>query len=308
MWFRNLSVFQSSQPFDWSPVKLDEMLSRAHCPAITQQALSVDGFVAPVKGDERMVHEVNGLILATYQETARLLPGAVIKEELDERIQQIEAQEGRKPGRKERADLKDQITFELMPKAFTRSRRIPFLIDMMRHRIIIDGSGSRAEQVVATLRKAVGDLPVKPPGAEHAPAAAMTAWLRNPAILPAGLTLGDRCELKADSDAGASVRFTAMDLGCDEILAHLDTGMAVVKLNLCWNDACEFDLSDTLEIKRLRPLDMLRENIDAIDEEDVLAELLAHISLQGGLMREILDRLYTFFGDESQAPTPAPAR
>ena len=300
MWFRTLSVYISNKPFPWSSAELNELLTSVPCPPISQQALSVDGFVTPLREDDRIVLESDHLLLGAWQETSRLLPAAVIKEELDERVQLIEDRDGRKPGRKERADLKDQITFELMPKAFTRSRRIPFMIDMLRHRILVDAPANRAEQVIAALRKAVGDLPVKPPGADHAPSAAMTAWLRAPDTLPGGITLGDRCELKADNEAGTSVRYTAIDLGNAEIMSQLDNGMAVVKLNLCWDDAFEFDLSDKLEIKRLRALDLLNEKMDSLDSEDAVSELLARISLQGSPLRMLLDRLLDFFTDTDQ--------
>lgn len=296
MWIKNLCVFQSPEPFAFSAAELEEYLDATRCPKITSQALSAEGFVPPLKDQAAMLHIGEGLLYCVYQETARLLPGAVVKEELEERVLEIEAKEGRRPGRKERADLKDEITFELMPRAFTRSRRTHLLIDTLRHRVLIDSaSDTRAEQALSMLRKAVGSLPVTRPTANISPATQMSAWLKDPAQLPAGFTLGDRCELKSTSDEGASVRFTAVDLSREEILAHLETDMQVVKLNLVWNDEFEFDLTDTLQLKRIKPLDIAQDNLDNLRDDDALAELMARISLQNGLLRTVLDRLYQHF-------------
>ena len=120
-------------------------------------------------------------------------------------------------------------------------------------------------------------------------------WLRDTKLLPEGFTLGDRCELKGVKDEGAAVKFTAVDLGQEEILAHLETGMVATRINLAWQDSLELDINEKLEIKRIKPLDLLQENIDALDADDAVAELQARISLQGKVLREALDSLYGYF-------------
>ncbi len=296
MWMRNIAVFSGADAMPWSVAELDQMLAQHVCKPVGQQSVSSEGFVPPLKGQDPMAFSVDGFIHCVYQETVRLLPGPVIKELLDEKVEQIEQDQGRRVGRKEKADIKDQITFELLPRAFTRSRRINVLIDSERQRLLVDASSaSRAEQVVSTLRRAVNSLPVTWPSAQTAPAESFGLWLRDPTVMPDGFTLGDRCELKGIQDQSASVRFSAVDLGREEILAHLDADMFPVRVNLCWNDELEFDLADTLEIKRLRPLDLIRDNINNIDAEDAVAELLARISLQGHALRAALDSLYAHF-------------
>lgn len=293
MWIKNLTVFLGAEPFPWSAADLEERLDQHRCPPCGRQSLSSEGFVPPLKGEDRMVVVADGFLYCVHQEIARLLPGPVIKEELDEKVEQIREQEGRPVGRRERAELKDQITFELLPRAFTRSRRTGVLIDLERRRILVDSaSDSRAEQIVAALRKAVDSLPVTRPTAASATTAAFGEWLRDPASLPEGFTIGDRCEFK-DGD-GASVRITALDLSREEILAHLEQ-LAAVKVNLCWNDEMEFDLQQDLAIKRLKPLDLIQENIDNINAEDALEELMARLSLQGATLRAALDSLYDYF-------------
>ena len=91
------------------------------------------------------------------------------------------------------------------------------------------------------------------------------------------------------------MKFTAVDLGQEEILAHLETGMVATRINLAWQDSLELDINDKLEIKRIKALDLLQENIDAMDADDAVAELQARISLQGNVLREALDGLFGYF-------------
>lgn len=297
MWMKNLTVFVADTPFSWSVAELDDLLAKHPCPSCSSQALSAEGFVPPLKDQDPMVYAVDDVLYLMHKEEARLLPAAVIREQVDEKVTFIQDEEGRKVGRKEKAEIKEQVVFELLPKAFTTSRRTAVLIDMARQRILVDTpSANRAEQIISALRKAIGSLPVTYATAKGSPAQAFSQWLQDPKQLPEGFTLGDRCELKGTKDEGATVRFTAVDLGQDEILAHLQTGMVAVKVNLAWQDALELDVNDKLEIKRVRALDTIKENIDNLDADDAVSELLARISLQAPVLRDSLDALFHYFG------------
>ena len=228
-----------------------------------------------------------------------MLPGTVIKEELDEKLQHIQLEEGRKVSAKEKAEMKEQVVFDLLPRAFTRSTRTMVLLDMDRNRVMVDASsGGRAETVVSCLRKALGSLPVTYPAVDLSPSSSFTNWLRTTALLPEGYTLGDRCDLKSTQDDGSAVKFTAVDLSQEEILAHLETGMVSTRLNLAWKDDIELDLNEKLEIKRIKALDVMKENIESMDAADAVEELQAQISLQGGVLREALDSLYGYFSHQ----------
>ena len=301
MWIKNLIVFLADEPLSFSVGELEEKLDQHRCQPCGSQSLRTDGFVPPIKGHDAMAYEVDGFILLTHQETTRLLPGPVIKEMLDERVEQIQQEESRKVGRKEKADLKEQIVFELMPRAFTQSRRINLLIDKDRQRLLVDASSaSRAEEAVAALRKALGSLPVAYPAPTSAPHTSFSNWLRDTTLIPDGFTLGDRGDLKGTKDEGAAVKFTGVDLVQEENLAYLETGMVATRINLCWQDSLELDVNDKLEIKRIKALDLLQENIDALDADDVVAELQARISLQANVLREALDGLLGYFGAQSK--------
>ena len=96
-----------------------------------------------------------------------------------------------------------------------------------------------------------------------------------------------------------------MDLQRDEVRAHLAAGMQVAKLNVAVDDAIQFDLDENLDLKRIRALDLIQEDLDALDAEDAVAELHARLSLQGQALRGVLDRLYTHFGVAGQVSAQA---
>lgn len=306
MWIRNLCVFLGTERFGWTVGELEAKLADALCPECGSQHPSTQGFVPPLKGHDAMAYAVDGLVVCLHQEVSRVLPAAVLNEEVAERVERIELGEGRKVGRKERADIKDQAHFELLPRAFTRSRRTPVVIDLNDNRVWVDcAAEKRAEEIVSCLREALGSLPVTRPSASVNPITEMSGWLAPGAELPEGFEVGDRCVLESQDEAKASVRVTAMDLKSDEVRAHLESGMQVTRINLSADDAIEFDLDQSLDLKRIRALDLIAEDLDALEPEDAVAELQARLSIQGQPLRSLLDRIYTHFGVADRAPERA---
>ena len=303
MWIKNLQLFLLNAKWNHSATALEEKLAEMPCRDCGPQELRTEGFVPPLKASDRLVFAAEGLQLLCYQEITRLLPAAVIRELLDEKVEDIEAKENRKMGRKEKADLKEQVVFEALPRAFSRSRRTYCVIDTQTGRVMVDASSRKlAEQVTEALRKAVGSLPIAPPVSNVSVSSVMTEWLQAPKHWPPMVTLGDRGELRDGNDDGPVVRVTGMDLLGDEVKTHLNAGMELAKVNLCWRDLLEFDLAEDLSVKRLRPLDQLKEQMDEQDAEDPEAEMMASLALQGGNIRQLLDVLFPVLSVEAPKP------
>src|SRR3546814_11313816 len=74
--------------------------------------------------------------------------------------------------------LKDQVTAELMPRAFAKRRSTRAWIDPVSGWIVVDAaSPSRAEELLEVLRDEVDGLSLELPELAQSPATAMTAWL-----------------------------------------------------------------------------------------------------------------------------------
>ena len=90
MWFKNLRAFRLTSPFDLSPEVIHErLLGDAFTPCASTQPLSL-GWVAPL-GDqaELLVHTANGRHLVCMRREERLLPPAVVREMVQERLAEI---------------------------------------------------------------------------------------------------------------------------------------------------------------------------------------------------------------------------
>ncbi len=125
MWFKNLQLYRLPTPWNVDLAKLEEQLARGlfvKCPS--NQPASC-GWVAPRK-DGALVFSLGHQWLLALSVEQRLLPSAVINEEVQERAEAMEAQQGYAPGRKQLKELRERITEELMPRAFTR-RRMTFV-------------------------------------------------------------------------------------------------------------------------------------------------------------------------------------
>jgi recombination associated protein RdgC len=266
------------------------------------------GWVPPLgRRTTQLTHAAGGAVLICARKESRLLSGAVINEVLAEKIEAIEEAEGRRVGRKERLTLKDQIVHELMPRAFTRSSHVhAFILPRSGWVVVNTSSTARAEELLSLLREALGSLPVAPPRVQSDPSAIMTSWVAGEA-LPAGLELGDECELKESGEEAGIVRVKRVDLLSGEIRTHLEAQRRVVKLALGFEDRMHFVLDEELGVKRLAFEDVVLEPLDAIDREDELAQMDAQFALMTLELERLLPTLISWFGGEQGSAESAAA-
>lgn len=259
MWFKNLCLFQLTQSLDLTAEQLSQKLTEAPFKPCGSQELKRSGWVPPVgDGASDYVQAQQGYLMFCARRQEKLLPSAVVKEQLEERLAQIRNDEGRPVGRKERQTLKDEVIVDLLPRAFSKSARDYAYIATREDLILVDSaSANRAEDLLSQLRETLGSLKAIPLTPQQAPAQVMTHWLRGEP-LPADFVLGEECELRASKDERV-VRLKNLDLGSPEVANHLDTGMYVSKLALTWKEAIHFVLDDNFMLKRLKFEDALQE-------------------------------------------------
>lgn len=81
----------------------------------------------------------------------RDLPVRVVKARVNEMADEIEEQTGRKPGRKERQNLHDDATAELLPKAFISHTVIPVIITHDDRLFIFSAVAKRLDEITTFL-------------------------------------------------------------------------------------------------------------------------------------------------------------
>jgi len=255
------------------------------------------GWCSPLGGDSgALVHSLNGCLLVTARKQERLLPASVVAEAVDERVVEIEAAEGREVGRTERRRLRDDILVELLPRAFTRSRRVRAYVDRSAGLAVVDAASDKAaEEVISLLRETLGSLPATPPRPTGSPAAIMTDWVTGDSYPPTFIP-GDECELRDARDSKSVVRCRGQDVAGEEIQTHLRAGKQVVKLAVDWDDRLAFVLNDDLSLKRLRVAEAVIEEAADDGIEDEAARFEAEFVIMALQLRELLTQLQSIFG------------
>jgi recombination associated protein RdgC len=307
--FKNVRLYRLGRPFGLDAAALEGRLDERRFRPCGPLETATMGWAAPLgDGSTALVHAVSGCFLVCSRKQERLLPSAAVAEAVEERVGEIETNEARDVGRAERRRLREQIMAEMLPRAFTRSRRTLLYVDTEAGWLVVDaGSDRQAEDVISLLRETIETLPARPPAPRMEPPKVMTGWLLN-GDAPSDFQIGDACELRDVADTASLIRCRGQDLSSEEILAHLRVGKQVLKLALSWDERLDFVLAEDMSLKRLRVGDALLNELDDGDLEPA-ARMDAELAILALQLRELIARLDAIFGlvgDEDAVGTPAP--
>jgi recombination associated protein RdgC len=300
MWFKNLAVYRLTEALSINADTLaDKLAQQPFRPCGSHDEHSY-GWTAPLgRADAPLVHASNGFLMLCGKKEEKVIPSSVINEMLSERISEQEATEARKLPAKERNQIKDELIFDLLPRAFSFSRKTYAYIDTQGGWLVVDAaSPKKAEELLSTLRKCLGSLPIVPLGAGLKPTGIMTQWLIDNAA-PQDFVIEDECELRSPEEAGGIVRCKRHDLGLPEIKNHLDSGKQVIKLALCWAERLSFVLDEQLLIKRLKFLELIQEQAAEVEAFDDSEQFDTDFSIMTAELAQFLPRLLSLFNAES---------
>lgn len=299
MWFRNLQIFRLADAWQYSSEDLAAALNRGlfvGCGATDQMAR---GWVPPRGAEGELVFTQQKQQLIALGVEQKLLPAAVVRQYAQEKLEDIEAAQGYKPGRKQVREVIEQMTLELLPRAFAKRGLTYLWIDPVNRWLVVDAASSqRADDAIEQLKLSLGDLPLSLLKTKLAPATAMTQWLADGAA-PEGFTIDRDCELRAVAEERAAVRYVRHNLDSDDVRNHIVAGKTVTRMSLTWQDRVSFILTEQLQIKRLTFLDILKEDAErqAENADDLFA---ANFSLMCGNLEQLLADLTEALGGESE--------
>lgn len=310
MFFKNLRVYRFNKAVPWTADELQDALNEkpfTPCQGAEPHRL---GWTAPAPAidGEALTYELGNCVLLALKRQEKILPASVVREALEERIAQIELQEQRKVGKKEKTDLKDQITTDLLPRAFTRSRMTFGYIDRDKGLLWVDtASNARADEFTATLRETAGSLPVQFVELKESPVVHFTAWIAENNC-PNGFVFGDQCELRTSDDEGKDtvIRCKGSQSLAEVIGTHIESGLTVTELALGWEDRLTFTVNESLHIKRLKPTDQLAESRE-FQGDDAAERFSGSFSLLTLELRQLYDALLEALGGEDLGPSQGQA-
>jgi recombination associated protein RdgC len=297
MWFTNAIFYDYELEGE---IDFTENLSVEAIKPCPPHARFIYGFMPVV--NEALVLEVAGALLFCLGKEERVLPRAVITKLLEERVQAIEIQEDRRIKRSERAQMAEDLEFELLPKSFCIHKKIHAFLDTNSKRLIINtASENQATQLIASLKKAIPGFQVQPVFFPENLSIRFAEWIANPALLPASFQLASDCSLFSLNDEKKRITCRGYELPAEEIEALLSQGLAAAELSLIWNERIQFTLTQDLIFKRIKTHDYLIDELNEISklEEDYL-QRGAELTLLAGELKGLISDLFT--GLESKAP------
>ena len=296
--FKNLTLFKITAGFPPSVDALEAALQNMPFVATTASQTKSVGWVPPRSHEHgflpgMLVESVNGQWMLRFMAEARQVPASVVQRRVDEMAANIEATTGRKPGKKERRDLREDAMAALLPKAFARQQATWVWADLANKRMVL-GTISQAvsDDIVTALVKLLDGFVVQPIETTISPSVAMATWLTEQDASGA-FDLGKECELKACDESRATVRYTHHQLVTEEVQAHIATGKRPTRLALEWDGRVSFVLTDALQLKKVAFADDVLEQAKAQSPsaDDFDGNVLMATAELGPLIADLVEAL-----------------
>jgi recombination associated protein RdgC len=298
MWFRNLRIYRLPSGWTMEPSDLNDRMGANPLVRCGGYDMQSRGWVYP-REEGRFVHAVGGQWLLALGVEQKLLPATIVRQVALDRAAEIEREQGRKVGRKELRDIREQVSDELMPKAFTRRRTTWGWLDPIHGWLVVDaGSDARADEFIESFVPLLDQSALRMLQTQRSPSSAMTEWLVEHDA-PAGFSIDRDLELKTAGAGEAAIRYVRHPLEGDEIRTHISEGKVVAKLGMTWNDRISFVLNEKLQIKRLAFLDILRDEAES-SAETVDEQFDVDFALMSGELAKLLQDMLVALGGEAK--------
>ncbi|MDF3851391.1 recombination-associated protein RdgC [Achromobacter denitrificans] len=292
MWFKNLKIYRLSAAWPLFGNDLEAALARQAYQPGNNLEMQCIGWVPPREGGG-LAYAVGGQILLTLRAGKKLLPATVVNQVAKARAQEIEEQQGYKPGRKQMKEIKERVIDELLPRAFSVYRDTRVWIDPRNRWLVIDAAASsKADEVIGILAKCIDPFPLENLYVAQSPASAMTGWLAEDEA-PSNFSIDQDTELRSSGESGAAIRYVKHSIDADDARRHIQSGKQCTRLAMTWADRVSFVLTDGLDIKRVAPLDVLKEGTEAMQTDDAKfdSDMLLMTGELAKMMAELVDAL-----------------
>ena len=298
-------VYRIAEPFVPALGAFEDGLQLARFAPCTATQERSAGWIEP-RGEANgpLVESVGGQWIARFMVEAQSVPASVIKREVQKRAAEIEKATGRKPGRKETKELKEDAMLALLPMAFAKESATTVWVDPNARLLVIGaGSQSRADEVVSRLVEALPGLSVALLYTNTTPVAAMSDWLVSQEP-PAGFSIDRECELKACDESKAVVKYGHHPLDIDEVRQHIEQGKLPTRLAVTWDERVSFVLTEGMEIKKITFLDGVFDGTSQEKEDGFDADVAI---TTGELLRLIPDLIAALGGEVEKGEPPSSA-
>lgn len=212
------------------------------------------GFNEPLRGEGYVVDLQGAAQWLSVQFNERILPGKVRDEHLSKVVTKLEGQTGRKVSKKEYAQLRDQVEFDLLPRAFIRRTAVA-VVFTGNWMFVFTSSQKRADEIVALLMGTFGEelKPVQMQTAERVPVVLTDLAIGGSDLYRHRFRCLNAAVLKGD--AKKSIRIKDKDIADQDVQDLLDD-YEVIELAMSYGDDAdapdlELTVKDGFHFKRL---------------------------------------------------------
>ena len=277
MWFKQFKYYQfkASIAYDADSLaqKLEDYCFEPSIPSVPGS----HGFVSPFGTESAaLVHAANGYMMICLQFEEKVLPAQVVKQEVDARVKEIQAQQDRKVRSKERQSIKGEITFALLAKAFRKTTCVHAYIDTHNQTLLINSTNNKKIEDFIFILKQSLNCDLAQPHTKRIPSL-MTQWIINNTY-PNNFGIEKACVLQDPQQQSRVIRCQQQDPFSSSIQSLIKDGCEVIQLALNWEDRIQFVLTEDFSFKSIRFQDeiiaMAKDNYSETPEQQFDADFV----------------------------------
>lgn len=305
--FKNVLIYRISQ---WDASSLDQIedrLAAGRFMACSATQPESAGWVQP-RGDKHtsLMESIGGQLILRLAVERKAVPGSAVKSRLEERLDKIEQETGRRPKGKAAKEIKEEVLQELLPRAFPKRGSHLIWIDPQAGFVVVNaGSVKGADRIITLLVETLGGgIVLRLVQTQVAPATAMAEWLQTKEA-PAGFTVDRECELKQPDSEKSAVRYARHTLDIDEVGEHIKQGKLPTQLAMTWSDRVSFMLTEGMAIKKIKLLDVVTDEKTSANASKDDDGFDADVAISTGELRQLIPDLLAALGGEQDSTLAA---
>jgi recombination associated protein RdgC len=288
MWLKQFQVFEYGFDFE---TELEPQLSEqalTPCPAHARMS-----FGWKILENHEFSLNIHGYSLIVFGKEERILPPAVIQHLLHQKMSEMNQQRGYPVKRHEKQQLKQDIEFNLLPKAFCVQKKQAVLFDKKNRRLFIEStSPQQIDLIISLIHKTIGqNIEIKPTALPEDLTELWLKWLSEPSSLPHFLSFSDRMQWVDSDNQRKQVKLQGYDWQEDSTIEWLEKGLIPQEISFIWRDLLQFTLSPNFIFKRVQALPGLQEELeaDSLETHQELSQLL----IVGHTLQQLIDDFKT---------------
>ncbi|MDP2263251.1 MAG: recombination-associated protein RdgC [Hydrogenophaga sp.] len=294
--FKNINLYRLPANLCLDAFDVENALATdmfAPCGATQDKSM---GWVPP-RGEANgaLVEAVGGPWILKLMTETKSVPGAVVRAKAHEAADHIEATTGRKVGKKQMKELREDALLALLPQAFAKQVGTLVWIDRGRHLLVIDASSqARLDDAVTALVRSIDGISMSLLQTAVAPQTAMAQWLVAEDVdgWPGDFSVERECELRSGDEDKAVVKFSRHHLCTPEIRKHVAEGKLPKRLAMSYAGRVAFTLTEGLQLRRLAFLE------GVFDGRGDDSGFDADVALATGELGPMIDALIDALGGE----------